>query len=63
MGTKHNRETELTAVEAARKLGVGLQYLYGLVRTGRLKARKVEKRWHISAEAVEARLQRGSSSV
>ena len=58
MAMKQKRETELTAVEAARKLDVGLQYLYGLVRTGRLKARKVDKRWHISGEAVEARLKR-----
>lgn len=47
---------ELTAVEAARKLGVGLDYLYSLLWTGKLPGRKVAKRWLIPAEAVEAKL-------
>ncbi len=51
---------ELSAIEAARKLGVGLDYLYSLLWTGKLAGRKVGKRWHIPAEAVEAKLkQRG----
>lgn len=50
------REKELSAVEAARKLGVGLDYLYSLLWTGKLKASKVGKRWQIPPEAVEARL-------
>jgi excisionase family DNA binding protein len=56
----HNAEGELSAVETAKQLGVGIQYLYGLLRTGRLKAKKVDKCWRISADAVAARLkQRG----
>jgi excisionase family DNA binding protein len=47
---------ELTAIEAARKLGVGLDYLYSLLWTGKLPGRKVGKRWLIPAEAVEAKL-------
>jgi excisionase family DNA binding protein len=50
------KEREVSAVEAARKLGVGLDYLYSLLWTGKLKGRKVGKQWRISAEAVEARL-------
>ena len=50
------KQTELTAVEAARKLGVGLDYLYSLLWTGKLPGRKVGKRWLIPAEAVEAKL-------
>jgi len=49
---------ELTAVEAARKLGVGLDYLYSLLWTGKLPGRKVGKRWLIPAKAVEAKLRR-----
>jgi excisionase family DNA binding protein len=52
--------TEMSAVEAARRLGVGLDYLYSLLWTGKLEARKVNKQWRVSIEAVEARLkQRG----
>jgi excisionase family DNA binding protein len=53
-------EKEITAVEAARRLGVGLDYLYSLLWTGKLEGHKVGKQWRISAEAVEARMkQRG----
>ena len=52
------RETELSAIEAARKLGVGLDYLYSLLWTGKLQARKVGKQWRIPIAAVEARLKR-----
>ncbi len=50
------RENELSAVEAARRLGVGLDYLYSLLWTGKLEGRKVGKQWRIPAEAVDARL-------
>lgn len=53
-------EIELSAIQAARKLGVGLDYLYSLLWTGKLQGRKVGKQWRIPAEAIEARLkQRG----
>jgi excisionase family DNA binding protein len=55
------REKELNAIEAARRLGIALHYLYSLLWTGKLEARKVGKQWRIPAEAVEARLkQRGA---
>jgi excisionase family DNA binding protein len=51
---------ELSAIEAARRLGVGLDYLYSLLWIGKLQGRKVGKQWRIPTEAVEARLkQRG----
>ncbi|MGA3314955.1 MAG: helix-turn-helix domain-containing protein [Candidatus Korobacteraceae bacterium] len=54
------QEKELSAIEAARKLGVGLDYLYSLLWTGKLQGRKVGKKWRIPADAVETRLrQRG----
>ena len=51
-------QRELSAIEAARKLGVGLDYLYSLLWTGKLQGRKVGKQWRVPAEAVEARLKR-----
>jgi excisionase family DNA binding protein len=57
---KRSQKKELSAVEAAQRLGVGLDYLYGLLWTRKLEGRKVGKRWHIPTQAVEARLkQRG----
>lgn len=54
------KKPELSAVEAARRLRVGLDYLYSLLWTGKLQGRKVGKQWRVPAEAVEARLkQRG----
>jgi excisionase family DNA binding protein len=52
--TKKN--TEITAIEAARRLGVGLDYLYGLLWTGRLSGRKVGGRWRVTVTAIEERL-------
>jgi excisionase family DNA binding protein len=55
------REKEVSAIEAARRLGVGLDYLYSLLWTGKILGRKVGKQWRIPAGAVEARLkQRGA---
>lgn len=50
------RENELSAIEAARKLKIGLDYLYSLLWTGKLRGRKVGKQWRIPAEAVDERL-------
>ena len=51
---------EITAIEAARRLGVGLGFLYSLVWTGKLRARKINRQWRVSVDSVEARLkQRG----
>ncbi len=47
---------EISAVEAARRLGVGLDYLYSLLWTGKLAGRKVNGSWRVSAEAVEERI-------
>jgi excisionase family DNA binding protein len=50
------KQADMTAIEAARKLGVGLDYLYSLLWTGKLPGRKVGKRWRIPVGAVQARL-------
>ena len=41
---------------AAQRMGCTLKYIYDLLYSGRLRGRKVGKRWHIPAHAVEARL-------
>jgi excisionase family DNA binding protein len=56
-----SKQKEMSAIQAARKLGIGLDYLYSLLWAGKLQGRKVGKQWRIPAEAVEARLkQRGA---
>jgi len=55
------KQTEVSAIEAARRLGLGLDYLYSLLWTGKLKGRKVGKRWRIPVEAVEIRLKQQRS--
>ena len=50
------KEMQISAVEAARRLGVGLDYLYGLLWTGKLEGQKVGRKWSIPAKAVDARL-------
>jgi excisionase family DNA binding protein len=54
-------EKEVTAVEAARKLGVGLDYLYSLIWTGKVPGRKDGNRWRVSLAAIEARLKERES--
>lgn len=52
-----SKETvEISAVEAARILGVGLDYLYGLIWTGKLVGRKDGSRWRVLASSVQSRL-------
>lgn len=51
-------QKEISAIEAARRLGVGLDYLYSLLWTGKLEGRKIGNRWRISIEAVESRLKK-----
>jgi len=53
---KADEKEELSAVESARRLGIGLDYLYSLLWTGKLAGRKVDKQWRIPVDAVEARL-------
>jgi excisionase family DNA binding protein len=50
------KQSEVSAVEAARRLGVGLDYLYSLLWTGKLPGQKVGTRWRIPVRAVEIRL-------
>jgi excisionase family DNA binding protein len=47
---------EISAREAAKRLGVGLSHLYQLLWTGKIPAQKRDGAWRIPAEAVEVRL-------
>ena len=53
----------LSATEAARRLSVGLNFLYDLIRAGKLEADKKGKRWAISTRAVDLRLARLSKNL
>lgn len=51
---------ELSPREVAQRLCVRLDSVYSLIWAGKLKAHKLDGRWRIPVEAVEARLrQRG----
>jgi excisionase family DNA binding protein len=47
---------KISAIQAARILGVGLDYLYSLIWTGKLEGRKSGNRWRVSISSVQARL-------
>jgi excisionase family DNA binding protein len=51
-------EKEMKAMEACRRLGISLDYLYRILYSGGLPARKVDKTWRISAAAVDERARR-----
>lgn len=51
-------QNEISAVKAARRLGVGLDYLYALLWTGKLDGRKVGGRWKVTKASVENRRKR-----
>ncbi|MFZ0413277.1 MAG: helix-turn-helix domain-containing protein [Candidatus Acidiferrales bacterium] len=47
---------EISPAETAKRLGVGLDFIYVLLRSGKLAARKSERQWLVSEEAVNARI-------
>jgi excisionase family DNA binding protein len=47
-----SKEKEMSAIEAARRLAVGLDYVYSLIWTGKLDGRKVDQRWLVSMASV-----------
>lgn len=51
-------KSKMTPRDAARRLGMRLDYLYSLIWGGRLLAAKKNGRWFVSAAAVNARLRR-----
>ena len=48
----------ISAIEAARRLNVSLNFLYDLARVGKLDARKEGRHWRIGTEAVRERQER-----
>lgn len=49
---------EISPVAAARRLGIGLDYVYVLLRSGKLAGRKVGRQWVVPTEAVAERQRR-----
>jgi len=47
---------EVTPAEAARRLGVGLDYIYALLWAGKIAGHKDGGRWRISEQALVKRL-------
>jgi excisionase family DNA binding protein len=47
---------DLTVRETTRQLGITIDAVYRLIYANRLEARKIDKRWLISAAAVEERI-------
>jgi hypothetical protein len=60
--TVHSDE-ELSALDAARRLGIELNRVYVLLRLGRLDGHKVDGEWRVCGRAVEERLQRRQRAV
>lgn len=56
--TLRSKPQYYTVPEAARAMGFTLKYLYDLVHSGRLTAKKVAGRWQISKAEIEARLRK-----
>jgi excisionase family DNA binding protein len=52
---KTDSKDEVSAVEAARRLGVGLDYIYSLLWTGKLSGRKVGRVWRVPIQAINER--------
>ena len=49
-------EREMTVAQTARTLGIAIGYVYALIWSGKLRAKKVNGQWRVSAEDVAARL-------
>jgi hypothetical protein len=56
-------DEELSALDAARRLGIELNRVYVLLRLGRLDGHKVDGEWRVCGQAVEERLQRRQRAV
>jgi hypothetical protein len=58
------KATEMSAVEAARRLGVDLNRVYVFLRLGRVAGRKIDGQWRVLSLAAEERLRdRASAQV
>ena len=46
----------MSGPEAARALGIGLNYLYSLLLSGKLSGTKVDGKWQIDMKDIRARI-------
>jgi excisionase family DNA binding protein len=49
---------ELTTTQSCRQLGISIDYVYKLIASGKLSARKLNKIWLIPANEVDARMEK-----
>ncbi len=54
---------EVGVAEAARRLGVGLTHVYGLIWAGKLQGKKSGGTWLVPIAAIEERLRLRQSSL
>jgi excisionase family DNA binding protein len=52
----------ISATDAAKRLGVNLNFVYDLMRVGKLRARKRGKQWRVPEQAIRERLARLSEA-
>jgi excisionase family DNA binding protein len=45
--------TYIAAKDAARTLGLSMDYVYRLLMAGKLSGRKVDRNWEVDSESVE----------
>lgn len=55
------KQMEISATEAARRLGIRADYLTMLLRSGKLRGYKRDGVWRVDAEAVQQRLKEGEA--
>jgi excisionase family DNA binding protein len=53
----------LTVAEFAKRSGLSLQYIYGLLRSGRLQAQKSDGQWAIDPSELQRRTQSQQAAV
>lgn len=53
-----DKKKQVTPREAAKALGVRLDYVYSLIWAGKLRARRKDGRWLVAADAVRDRAQK-----
>lgn len=57
------KDERISVVEASRRFGLSINYVYNLLRTGRVEATKTDGRWLIDPKALSGRCGKGARSV
>ena len=51
--TESTKTARLSALEAAKELGIRLGYLYSVLREGKIKAQRIDGEWQVDRSSVE----------